>query len=207
MGPKGGGDTIRIGLFATLRGDEPEGAEALVEFFRELERMPGIAQGFHLYAYPVCNPRGLATTPETNAAGPDLVGEFWRGSRQPEAYYLEREMGVHGFQGVITLHAVEDTDRFLAKSRGSILDTALALPALDATRGFAPTVDRLAPGGDGLLPTAFLTATDELRPVPFELNIGIPRRLRAIFRVRGTVAALKSILDSYRTFIAHRQDI
>src|SRR4051794_17460268 len=40
LGPKGGGDTIRIGVFATLHGDEPEGALALVRFLTALEKNP-----------------------------------------------------------------------------------------------------------------------------------------------------------------------
>jgi protein MpaA len=207
MGPKGGGDTIRLGLFSALHGDETEGTEALIEFFQELELTPELAKGFHLYAYPVCNPGGFSVGTPNNLAGLDLTGEFWRKSSQPEAYYLERELGVHGFQGVISLHAVKLSSRFLASCRSSILDTALVQPAIQATRAFVPGLAQATGGNEDYIPTSFLTATDELRPVPFEINLGIPRRLPGPSRIHGTVAALKSLLNSYRTLKAFRQNI
>jgi hypothetical protein len=94
MGPTGGGDTIRLGIFAGLHGDDPEGAEALVELLQELEVAPQVARGFHIYAYPICNPIRFAARTRSNAAGDDLAGQFWSGSSQPEVYYLERELGV-----------------------------------------------------------------------------------------------------------------
>jgi hypothetical protein len=57
LGPRGGGDTIRIGIFATIHGDEAQTSEALIEFVRRLELNPGVAQGYALFLYPVCNPR------------------------------------------------------------------------------------------------------------------------------------------------------
>ena len=36
LGPKSGGDVILIGIFATIHGDEPEGALALTRFVTEL---------------------------------------------------------------------------------------------------------------------------------------------------------------------------
>jgi len=55
-GPKGGDDPIRVGLFAAIHGDEPEGAYALVRFLEVLERTPELAAGYRLFCYPVCNP-------------------------------------------------------------------------------------------------------------------------------------------------------
>jgi murein peptide amidase A len=49
LGPKGGGDTIRIGIFATIHGDEPEGALALTRFVGELEKNRESAKGFALF--------------------------------------------------------------------------------------------------------------------------------------------------------------
>jgi hypothetical protein len=207
MGPKGGGDTIRLGLFATFHGDEPEGAEALVEFFQELERAPGTAKGFHLYAYPVCNPSGLAAGTRDNSAGRDLAAEFWRKSAQPEIYYLEREMGVHAFQGVVSLHTGKSAVRFRAACRSPVLDAAIVQPAIRATRGFVPGVVQESGGSDDFIPSGFLTATDELRPVPFEINLGIPRLLPKPSRVHGTAAALRSLLHSYRELMAHGQNL
>src|SRR5213593_693287 len=38
LGPKGGGDTLRLGIFAGVHGDEPEGALALTRFVTALEQ-------------------------------------------------------------------------------------------------------------------------------------------------------------------------
>ena len=59
LGPKGGGDTLRIGIFAGIHGDEPEGVHALVRFLSQLEAEPELAKGYCIFAYPVCNPTGF----------------------------------------------------------------------------------------------------------------------------------------------------
>src|SRR5215471_16171974 len=46
LGPKGGGDTIRLGLFAGIHGDEPEGVHAMIRFVRLLEAQPELAGGY-----------------------------------------------------------------------------------------------------------------------------------------------------------------
>src|SRR5262249_25464248 len=43
IGPKGGGDPIRVGLFAGIHGDEPEGVYGLIRFVRFLEEQPQLA--------------------------------------------------------------------------------------------------------------------------------------------------------------------
>src|SRR6266404_4279404 len=43
IGPKGGGEPIRVGLFAGIHGDEPEGVHALVSFLGRLEAQPELA--------------------------------------------------------------------------------------------------------------------------------------------------------------------
>src|SRR6266568_6733838 len=95
LGPKGGGDVIRIAIFATIHGDEPEGALALARFVSELERNPDIAQGYALYIYPVCNPTGFEDNTRHARSGRDLNREFWVQSAQPEVRYLESEICLH----------------------------------------------------------------------------------------------------------------
>src|SRR5580698_2204088 len=58
LGSKGGGDTIRLGLFAAINGDEPEGAFALLRLASCLEQFQGLARGYALFLYPICNPTG-----------------------------------------------------------------------------------------------------------------------------------------------------
>jgi murein peptide amidase A len=59
IGPRGGDEPIRIGIFATLGGDEAEGAHALVRFLRLLDANAEAATGYCLFIYPVCNPTGF----------------------------------------------------------------------------------------------------------------------------------------------------
>src|SRR5271163_3196480 len=59
VGPRGGDTPIRVGIFAGIHGDEPEGVHALIQFIKLLEAKPELATGFYLSFYPVCNPTGF----------------------------------------------------------------------------------------------------------------------------------------------------
>jgi hypothetical protein len=214
MGPTGGGDTIRLGIFAGLHGDDPEGAEALVELFQELEAVPQAARGFHIYVYPICNPFGFAARTRGNADGEDLAGEFWSGSSQPEVYYLERELGVLHFHGVVSLETQNHSGGFLVDTKSDILNRALAQPAIQAAQRFLPGSISKNESQRGLLEGLpnksmpdFLTVTDELNPAPFELHVGIPKHAPRPSQIHGTVGALKSILDSYRSLLSIGQNL
>src|SRR5262245_44227308 len=69
LGPKGGGETIRIGIFATIHGDEPEGALGLLRLLSMLEKDPEPAKGYALFLYPVCNPTGFEDNTRHSRAG------------------------------------------------------------------------------------------------------------------------------------------
>ncbi len=214
MGPTGGGDTIRLGIFAGFHGDQPAGAEALVEFLRELEVAPQTARGYHIYAYPLCNPTGFVARTRRNAAGKDLTGQFWSGSSQPEVYYLERELGVLRFHGVISLQAKNLAGGFRVDTQSVVLNRALAQPAIQATQRFLPGSilnEGSQPGQLHASPNAafpdFLTVTDELHPVPFELHVGIPQHAPKPSQIHGAMGALNAILDSYRSLLSISQNL
>jgi len=214
MGPTGGGDTIRLGIFAGLHGDDPAGAEAIVEFLRELELAPQAARGCHIYAYPICNPIGFAARSRSQTTGEDLAGHFWSGSSQPVVYYLERELGVHRFHGVISLRTANHAGGFSVDTKSDVLNRALAQPALQASRELSPGRQSGDEPNAGLLQASpgpsmpnFHTATDKLSPAPFELHIGIPGDFPPPAQIQGTVGALKSILDSYRSLVSIGQNL
>lgn len=213
MGPSGGGETLRLGIFASFHGDQPEGAQALVEFLRELELKPQIARGYHLYVYPICNPTGFVAQTRNNFAGEDLPHHFWRGSSQPEIYYLEREMGVLKFQGVVSVGTQFDSESFVMNINSSaILSRTLAKPALQATQRFRPGNTPIDDGEQietwpGSPPRDFLSAGRDLNPVPFEVHFGIPGQISRYFQTLGTVSALTSILDTYRSLLSIGQNI
>jgi protein MpaA len=206
IGPAGGGDTIRLGIFAAIRGDEPEGTEAVIEFLDRLEANPQLARGYHLYVYPVCNPAGFTAQTRNNSSGEDLSKQFWNGSPEPEIYYLERELGVLRFHGVISLHAKNHSDTFLLRANSELLNRDLIHPAIQAAQGrlsaAIPTSEL-----DKSLPPNFLTAGDELDPAPFELHFNIPRNVPPLSRVNGTIQLLHSLLDSYRSFLSIGQNL
>jgi protein MpaA len=214
MGPTGGGDTIRLGIFAGLHDHEPEGTEALVEFLKELEASPQTARDYHIYAYPFCNPLGFASHARSNISGEDIAGQFWNGSSRPEVYYLERELGVLHFHGVISLETKNYSGGFLVDTKSTVLTRALAQPAMQATQRFLPGGTSKKESHMGLLDALldkstpdFLTVTDELNPAPFELHIGIPKHAPQPSQIHGTVGALKSILDSYRSLLSLGQNL
>ena len=80
IGPKGGEDAIRLGIFAGIHGDEPEGVHALIQFLKLLEARPELATGYCLFVYPVCNPTGFEDRTRHARSGKDLIREFWNGS-------------------------------------------------------------------------------------------------------------------------------
>jgi murein peptide amidase A len=214
MGPGGGGDTSRLGIFATFYGDQSESAEALIEFLQELELRPEIANGYHIYVYPICNPTGFVAKSRHNFAGEDLTKHFWKGSSQPEIYYLEREIGVLQFHGIISLRLQDDFEGFaLEINRSAILTRTLAKPAIQATQRFLPgsstlkTVAGAAGSSPAFYERDFLTTGRELNPVPFELHFGIPERVPRPSRIHGTASALTSILETYRGLLSIGQNI
>lgn len=206
IGPTGGGDTIRLGIFAAIYGDEPEGTEAVIEFVQKLEKNPRLATGYHLYVYPVCNPTGFLARTRENGSGEDLSKHFWRGSSQPEVYYLERELGVLCFQGVISIHIKNRSDTFLLRSNSDILNHEVILPTIQATqRRLMAVVSKAEPNDE--LPENFLGNRDELDPAPFELQFGVPRNLPPLLQVNGTIHLLNSILELYRSFLSISQNL
>src|SRR6266446_1187279 len=84
IGPGGGDAPIRIGIFAGIHGDEPEGSRAIVQFVKLLEAKPELVTGYCLHLYPVCNPAGYEDGTRLSRSGKDLNREFWTDSAEPE---------------------------------------------------------------------------------------------------------------------------
>ncbi len=205
-GQAGGGDTVRLGIFAAIHGDEPAGALALREFVLEAMRSPDLLLGYALEIYPVCNPSGFQDGTRHNRAGRDLNREFWRGSDQPEVHLLERELGVRQFHGLVALHSDDTTAGVYAYARGAVLTEALVVPALRAAAEFLPVsadciIDGF-PAAEGIIRhhcyDGVLANPSEVHPAPFEIIFETPQKFALDLQVRATVAALRSILGEYR---------
>ena len=214
VGPKGGGETVRLGIFATIHGDEPEGALGLTQFATELEHSPDIAQGYALFLYPICNPTGLEDGTRHARTGKDLNREFWRESRQPEVRYLESEIWTHAFDGLIMLHTDNTSDGLYAFVSGAVLAENLIEPALTATERILPRnmnalIDGF-PAQRGIITDCYagvLKSVPQLQHPPFEITLETPQNAPVDRQVEAFSVALKTILTEYRQLLAIAQNI
>ena len=214
LGPKGGGEVIRLGIFATIHGDEPEGALALTRFVGELEKNPEIAKGYALFIYPVCNPTGFEDNTRHARSGKDLNREFWTGSREPEIRYLESEICLHAFDGLLTLHCDDTSNGCYAFVGGAVLTENLTEPALRAAEQFLPRNNRRVIDGftarRGILSDCYagvLKSVPGLVHPPFEITLETPQKAPLHLQVEAFNAALQTILVEYRYLLAIAQNI
>ncbi len=213
-GPPGGGDPLKIGIFAAIHGDEPEGALALRDLLLWLAADLEQARGYEIYAYPVCNPTGFENGTRHSYSGRDLNREFWQESAEPEVRCLEHELGVIQFHGVVSLHSDNTADGTYAYARGATLTDALVQPALTAAEAFlprarSPVIDGF-PAINGVIKACYegvLSDPSELRPAPFEIIFETPQKAPVGLQVKAALAALQSILREYRQLIAYGQDL
>lgn len=209
LGPKGGGDIIRLGIFATIHGDEPEGAFALHRFVQQLEANPELARGYALFIYPVCNPTGYEDGTRFSRSGRDLNREFWTGSLEPEVKFLESEIWMQAFHGIINLHTDDTSDGVYGYVNGTILSEYLLEPALRAAEQFLPRDHRLEIDGfqarKGMIHDSYkgvLRAAPGTEQPPFELTLETPQKAPIPDQVEALSASLLSILDEYRQLMA-----
>jgi hypothetical protein len=204
LGAKGGGDTIRIGILATIQGNEPEGALALARFVEVLEGNPEISKGYALFLYPVCNPTGFEDDTSHSRNGKNLDREFWKNSAEPEVRYLQSEIWMHAFDGIITLRSDAASDGLQGRAAGAVLSQHLLEPALREAEQFVPRArDQLvAAGQSGVVKSPF-----GLRHPPFEIILQTPRNAPLHRQVEAFSAALQTILVEYRYLIAIAQNI
>jgi len=214
LGPDGGGNTIRIGVFAGIHGDEPEGSYAVAHIAALLEAHPHLAQGYALFFYPVSNPSGFVDRTRNSRSGKDLNREFWRQSEEPEVRLIESEILANGFDGIITLHGDDTSDGVYGFVGGSVLSENLLEPALSAAEKFLPrnqksVIDGFkAHGGiinDGY-PGMLKSVPRTPRP-PFEITFETPENEPSHLQVQAFVAAFMSILAEYRRLISIGQNI
>ena len=218
MGPRGGGDAVRIGVFATIHGDEPESGLGLIRFLEELVRRPELAAGFVIEAYPVCNPLGFEDGTRTARTGRDLNREFWRDSDQPEVRLLEGELVGTSFHGLVSLHC-DDTSHglygFLSGRRPSeVLSASLLEPALSAAERHLPrNQDARIDGFNacaGILRTCYdgvLRAPEGMVEPPFEITFETPQLTPVNLQVEAFSTALIVMLEEYRQLMAHAPNL
>jgi hypothetical protein len=214
IGPKGGSDPIRLGLFAALHGDEPEGAHALVHLVRLLEHSPELARGFCLFIYPVCNPTGYEDNTRGSRRGRDLNREFWNHSVEPEVQLLQSELYSHAFDGIISLHSDSTSSGAYGFVSGATLTKHLLEPALAAAHEILPrNTDPFIDGfhaENGIIRQGYrgvLSAPPKIRPRPFEIVFETPQQAPLFAQVQATVVALHTILTEYRKLISYAANL
>ena len=214
VGPRGGDTPIRLGIFAGIHGDEPEGVHALVQFIQLLESRPELAAGYYLSFYPVCNPTGFEDNTRQSRGGKDLNREFWRDSSEPEVRLLQAELQSRSFQGIISLHTDDTSDGFYGFAHGATLTKSLIEPALAAAENFLPRDDRPVIDGftarKGVIRAGYegiLSAPPKIRPRPFEIILETPASPPAYIKQLALVAAVQTILVEYQKFIAYAPNL
>lgn len=217
-GPAGGGDTFRLGLFATLNGDEPEGAFALTRFISALEKAPELARGCALSVYPLCNPTGFEDNTRVSRAGHALNRLFWTESDAPEVGFLESEIWMQSFHGIINLRSDADSPGIYGFASGAVIAHALLNPALQAAETFLPRNRQREiegiPARRGMVYADIynacrgaLRAVPGLENPPFEITLATPRAASVQLQVEALNAALLAIIAEFRALQAYAQNI
>jgi hypothetical protein len=214
VGPKGGDTPIRVGIFAGIHGDEPEGTHSLVQFIKLLEAKPELAAGYYLSLYPVCNPTGFEDGTRRARSGRDLNREFWKSSPEPEVRLLQAELVSRSFQGIISLHTDDTSDGFYGFAHGATLTKYLIEPALQAAETLLARNDSRIIDGfrarNGVISDKYdgiLSAPPKVRPRPFEIILETPAAPPEFQKQYAFVAALQTILAEYRKFIAYAPNL
>ena len=214
VGPRGGGDYFRVGLFAGLHGDETAGVFAAVRFLQELAQRPELARGYEVYVYPLCNPSGFEDGTRHSRSGRDLNREFWLGSREPEVALLEQQIRTLRFDGLISLHADDDSPGLYAFALGAQITQHVVEPALQAAEKIIPrngdaTIDNFT-ARNGLIRKGYpgmLCAAPEARPRPFEIVFETPCRAELEKQIEANLVFLRRALEQYQELQALGQGL
>jgi len=212
-GPAAGHETFRLGIFATLNGDEPEGAFALTRFVSALEQTPELARGYALSLYPLCNPTGFEDGTRLSRVGHALNRLFWTESEAPEVRFLESEIWMQAFHGIINLRSDAESDGMYGFASGAVHSETLLEPALRAAQAYLP-LNRARqiegiPARRGMVYAGIynaregaLRAVPGLNQPPFEIMLATPRKAPVHLQVEAMTVALASMLGEFRTLQA-----
>jgi protein MpaA len=214
VGPRGGGDYFRVGIFAGIHGDEVAGVHASIRFLQLLAAQPEIARGYEVYVYPLCNPSGFEAGTRFSRSGRDLNREFWTGSRQLEVQFLERQIRILRFDGLISLHADDDSPGLYAFALGAQVTEHVVEPALAAAEKILPrnrdaTIDNFV-ARNGLIHKGYpgmLCAAPEASPRPFEIVFETPHRADMEAQIEANLIFLRHAFEQYQQLRAVGQDL
>ncbi|HEX8371328.1 MAG TPA: succinylglutamate desuccinylase/aspartoacylase family protein [Chthoniobacterales bacterium] len=205
---------IKIGLFATIHGDEPAGLHALIDFVRLLAEDPMLGRDYDLRIYPLCNPTGFIDGTRHSRSGLDLNREFWNNSSEPEVELLEKELLTQKFDGIIALHSDDTSEGVYGFVKGATLTEHLLKPSLAAAAHLLPTNLSNQIDGfhavEGIIRSGYpgiLAAPPEISPTPFEIILETPALSPMDLQRQVFVLALSAILGEYRKLISYGGDL
>jgi murein peptide amidase A len=214
VGPKGGGELLRIGIFAGIHGDEPEGTLALAGLVRALEADPEIALGYALFLYPLCNPTGYEDGTRHARGSTDLNRLFWKDSAEPEVRFIEGEIWMQAFDGIVTLHSDDTSHGLYGFAKGAVLTENLLEPALRAASRFLPRNELPVIDGfkarDSIIHDGYegmLQSVPGMKRPPFEITLETPAKAPLHLQAEAGSAALVAILEEFRCLQAIGQNI
>lgn len=207
-GAADGNTTVRLGFFATIHGDEPQGASALVQLAKLPRSEPELFRGYEVQLYPLCNPTGYEDGTRHSRRGEDLNRHFWRGSREPEVAILEREIVEQNFHGIVSLHADDTSDGLYGFVRGATISRELLAPALAAAARHlpinrSPVIDGFR-AHDGIIDEGYegILSAGEIDPRPFEIVFETPALTPIGQQVDAAAAALETVVRRYRAMLS-----
>lgn len=207
-------DPLKVGVFAGLHGDEAAGPLACRRLIQWASGRPRELLGYELHFYPECNPSGCRSLTRESHSGVDLNREFWRGSREPEVQFLERELRQERYDGIIALHSDDTSDGIYGFVSGALLSALVLEPALAAAAAILPrnsaTIIDGFPAADGIIKEGYpgvLSAPPEQHPRPLEIVFETPSLAPVDRQVEATVVAVQVILHEYRSLLAYAQNL
>lgn len=212
--PSRGQDTLKVGIFAGLHGDEQAGIDAAYELLRWAWNDPQELQDYELHLYPICNPSGHRLQTRHSWRDLDLNREFWSGSQEPEVVYLESELRREKYDAIISLHTDDEQDGVYGFVSGTILSEEVLQPALQAASKILPLNNHHLIDGflakAGIITEGYqgvLSAPPEQRPKAMEIVFETPGLAPLEKQVAATVVAVKTILAEFRLLHAYAPNL
>jgi hypothetical protein len=211
LGQRGGGQPIRIGLFAGFEAGNSDSVQSLSHLLLQLKLSPALTRDYALLAYPVVNARGFAEPPVPLS---DFEQRFARDSADQDVQFFQGELRRWAFNGMISIRTDAHARGFYASVRSEVIASEVVEPALAVAAAALPLAAqpvKVRPG-DRYARTADyahgrLSPPADVRPYPFEVELFAPRSHPTEAQADGLFVAISEILRHYRALVAHAQDL
>jgi hypothetical protein len=214
IGPRQGGNYLRLGVFAGIHGDETGGVLGSLAFIKALVKKSRVAEGWEIFIYPVCNPQGFEDNTRFTRRGGDLNRQFWQARREPEVRILQKQLESLRFDGIVSLHADDTSDGMYGFARGAQITREVLRPVLAAAGKILPVNGAEQIDGfqarEGIVNGCYegvLGAPPTQRPKPFEIILETPQLADLELQAQAHAAGLMQLLGGYRSFISYGQDL